>query len=90
MTALRIVVLFVLAAIAEIGGAWLIWQTMRDSKPWWFAGLGVLALAGYGLAGYQAVALRADRRDGLGLSEAFGVADGTILASAVGVKPNSA
>lgn len=54
MTALRIIVLFVLAAIAEIGGAWLIWQTMRESKPWWFAGLGVLALAGYGfVAAFQ-------------------------------------
>ena len=54
MTALRIVALFVLAAIAEIGGAWLIWQTMRESKPWWFAGLGVLALAGYGfVAAFQ-------------------------------------
>lgn len=54
MTALRIVVLFLIAAIAEIGGAWLIWQTMRESKPWWFAGLGVLALAGYGfVAAFQ-------------------------------------
>ncbi|TFD63691.1 YnfA family protein [Cryobacterium ruanii] len=54
MTALRIVVLFLLAAIAEIGGAWLIWQTIRESKPWWFAGLGVLALAGYGfVAAFQ-------------------------------------
>jgi small multidrug resistance family-3 protein len=54
MTALRIVVLFAIAAIAEIGGAWLIWQTMRESKPWWFAGLGVLALAGYGfVAAFQ-------------------------------------
>lgn len=48
MTALRIGILFVLAAIAEIGGAWLIWQTVRESKPLWFAGLGVLALAAYG------------------------------------------
>ncbi|MBT2517173.1 YnfA family protein [Streptomyces sp. ISL-90] len=44
----RIAILFVLAAVAEIGGAWLIWQTIRESKPWWFAGLGVLALGAYG------------------------------------------
>ncbi|NQX26675.1 YnfA family protein [Microbacteriaceae bacterium VKM Ac-2854] len=48
MTVLRIGLLFLLAAIAEIGGAWLIWQSVRESKPWWYAGLGVLALAGYG------------------------------------------
>ncbi|WP_174722229.1 YnfA family protein [Cryobacterium sp. TMT1-1] len=29
-------------------------QTIRESKPWWFAGLGVLALAGYGfVAAFQ-------------------------------------
>lgn len=48
MTVLRIGLLFVIAAVAEIGGAWLIWQSVRESKPWWYAGLGVLALAGYG------------------------------------------
>ena len=48
VTVLRIIALFVLAAVAEIGGAWLVWQTIRESKPWWFAGLGALALAGYG------------------------------------------
>lgn len=48
MTVLRIGVLFLLAAGAEIGGAWLIWQAVRESKPWWFAALGVLALAAYG------------------------------------------
>ncbi|NQX13355.1 YnfA family protein [Microbacteriaceae bacterium VKM Ac-2855] len=48
MTVLRIGLLFVLAAMAEIGGAWLIWQSVRESKPWWYAGLGVLALAAYG------------------------------------------
>ena len=44
----RIILLFVIAAAAEIGCAWLIWQTVRESKPWWFAGLGILALGLYG------------------------------------------
>jgi small multidrug resistance family-3 protein len=42
------VALFGLAAIAEIGGAWLIWKAVRDSSPWWWAGLGILVLGAYG------------------------------------------
>ena len=48
MTTLRITLLFVLAAGAEIGGAWLIWQAVREERPWWWAGLGVMALGAYG------------------------------------------
>lgn len=48
MHLLRVIVLFVLAAVAEIGGAWLVWQAVRESRPWWFAGLGVMALGVYG------------------------------------------
>ena len=50
MTALKSVILFVLAAGAEIGGAWLIWQAVREGKAWWWAGLGVVALGIYGFA----------------------------------------
>lgn len=48
MTSARIVVLFVLAAVAEIGGAWLIWQAVRENRGWWFALLGIVALGAYG------------------------------------------
>ncbi|GGP43055.1 YnfA family protein [Saccharothrix coeruleofusca] len=48
MTVLRSAILFVLAAIAEIGGAWLVWQGVREQRGWLFAGLGVLALGAYG------------------------------------------
>ena len=48
MTILRMALLFVFAAIAEIGGAWLIWQAVREGKPIWWAGLGVMALGVYG------------------------------------------
>jgi small multidrug resistance family-3 protein len=44
----KTVVLFVLAAAAEIGGAWLVWQSVREGKDWWWAGLGVIALGAYG------------------------------------------
>lgn len=36
MPLLRVIILFVVAAIAEIGGAWLIWQAARESRGWWF------------------------------------------------------
>ncbi|WP_026820555.1 YnfA family protein [Arthrobacter castelli] len=48
MTILKPVVLFALAALAEIGGAWLIWQSVREDRAWWWAGLGVMALGLYG------------------------------------------
>ncbi|MFC8449799.1 YnfA family protein [Kitasatospora sp. NPDC057223] len=48
MTVLRSVLLFALAALAEIGGCWLIWQSARESRPWWLAGIGVLVLGAYG------------------------------------------
>lgn len=48
MTTGRIIVLFVLAALAEIGGAWLIWQAVRENRGWLFALLGIVALGAYG------------------------------------------
>jgi small multidrug resistance family-3 protein len=48
VTVIRIIVLFVLAAIAEIGGAWLIWQAVKEDRGWLFAVLGVMALGAYG------------------------------------------
>jgi small multidrug resistance family-3 protein len=48
MTVLRISILFVLAAAAEIGGAWLIWQSVKENRGWMFAVLGVMALGAYG------------------------------------------
>jgi small multidrug resistance family-3 protein len=48
VTVLRSVGLFVVAAVAEIGGAWLIWQGVREHRGWlWLFG-GVLALGAYG------------------------------------------
>ena len=48
MTVLRSVLLFVVAAIAEIGGAWLVWQGWREHRGvLWIAG-GIVALGAYG------------------------------------------
>lgn len=44
----RSVLLFLLAAVAEIGGAWLVWQGVREHRGWLWIGAGVLALGAYG------------------------------------------
>ena len=48
MTVLRSIALFVLAAIAEIGGAYLVWQGIRERRGILFVGAGVIALGLYG------------------------------------------
>jgi small multidrug resistance family-3 protein len=48
MTVLRSIALFVLAALAEIGGAWLVWQGWREQRGLLWVGAGILALAAYG------------------------------------------
>jgi small multidrug resistance family-3 protein len=48
MTVARSILLFVLAAVAEIGGAWLVWQGVREQRGLLWAGAGVVALGLYG------------------------------------------
>lgn len=48
MEVLRSILLFLVAAVAEIGGAWLVWQAVREHRGVLFAVLGVLALGAYG------------------------------------------
>jgi small multidrug resistance family-3 protein len=45
---IRSVGLFVLAAVAEIGGAWLVWQGVREHRGWIWIGAGIVALGAYG------------------------------------------
>jgi small multidrug resistance family-3 protein len=42
------VALFVVAAVAEIGGAYLMWQAIKEGRGILFALAGAVALAGYG------------------------------------------
>lgn len=49
MTIARSVLLFVVAALAEIGGAWLVWQGVREQRGLLWAGAGFVALGLYGL-----------------------------------------
>jgi small multidrug resistance family-3 protein len=44
----RSILLFVLAAVFEIGGAWLVWQGTREQRGWVWVGMGVIALGLYG------------------------------------------
>src|SRR5436190_8837768 len=44
----RSIALFALAALTEIGGAWLIWQGVREHRGWIWIGSGVIALGVYG------------------------------------------
>ncbi|MEU3461884.1 YnfA family protein [Streptomyces sp. NPDC006733] len=48
MTVARSLALFAVAALFEIGGAWLVWQGIRESKGWIWIGAGVIALGLYG------------------------------------------
>ena len=44
MMIIRSIALFLLAALAEIGGAWLVWQGVREHKGLWWIGAGIAAL----------------------------------------------
>jgi small multidrug resistance family-3 protein len=48
MVIARSVALFVLPAMAEIGGAWLVWQGVREHRGLLWVGAGVIALGLYG------------------------------------------
>lgn len=48
MAVARSIVLFALAALAEIGGAWLVWQGVREHRGLLWIAAGVLALGVYG------------------------------------------
>ncbi|MER7760000.1 YnfA family protein [Streptomyces sp. NPDC097619] len=49
MLVARSVLLFVVAALFEIGGAWLVWQGLREHRGWLWIGAGVIALGLYGV-----------------------------------------
>ncbi len=48
MGVVRSITLFVVAAFAEIGGAWLVWQGIREHRGMAWIGAGIAALAAYG------------------------------------------
>jgi small multidrug resistance family-3 protein len=48
MTVVRSVLLFLVAALTEIGGAWLVWQGVREHRGLIWIGGGIVALGIYG------------------------------------------
>lgn len=48
MSVTKTLLLFALAAVAEIGGAWLVWQGVREHRGALFIGAGIAALGAYG------------------------------------------
>lgn len=50
----RSILLFAAAALAEIGGAYLVWIGLKEDKGFWFVAAGVVALGVYGvIASFQ-------------------------------------
>lgn len=49
MLLLKTIFIFILAGICEIGGGYLIWQSIREDKPVWYGVLGGAVLILYGV-----------------------------------------
>ena len=47
---LQVLFLFLLAAVCEIGGGWLVWQAVRERRPAWWAAVGSALLVLYGFS----------------------------------------
>lgn len=48
LVVLKVAALFMLTGLAEVGGGWLVWQSVREGKPRWWAAAGSLMLVVYG------------------------------------------
>ncbi|WP_375546960.1 YnfA family protein [Paenibacillus sp.] len=46
---MRALFLFVAAGLAEIGGGYLVWLWIKESKPWWYGLIGAVVLILYGI-----------------------------------------
>ncbi|MCM3631802.1 MULTISPECIES: YnfA family protein [Paenibacillus] len=43
------ILIFILAGLAEVGGGYLIWLWLRESKPLWYGAVGAAVLVIYGI-----------------------------------------
>ena len=46
---MRAILLFAVAGLAEIGGGWLMWQWLREGRPWPWGLVGVIVIVLYGV-----------------------------------------
>lgn len=49
MAIIKSLLIFILAGLCEIGGGYLIWQSIKNDKPLWYAILGGAILVFYGI-----------------------------------------
>ena len=49
MNIVQSTLVFLLAALCEIGGGYLIWLWLKQDKPWWYGLIGGFILAFYGV-----------------------------------------
>lgn len=49
MNIFKSLAVFLLAGILEIGGGYLVWQWLKEGKPWWFGLSGGIIVALYGV-----------------------------------------
>lgn len=49
MSFVKVIIIFVLAGVCEIGGGYLIWIWLKQDKPLWYGLLGGVALVLYGI-----------------------------------------
>lgn len=49
MIIIKSLAIFIIAALFEIGGGYLVWLWLKEDKPWWFGLLGGIILALYGV-----------------------------------------
>ncbi len=49
MELIKSIIVFILAGFCEIGGGYLVWQSLKEGKPFWYGIVGGLILALYGI-----------------------------------------
>jgi small multidrug resistance family-3 protein len=49
MAIIKSLLIFILAGLCEIGGGYLIWQWLKEDKPYWYGIIGGIILVVYGI-----------------------------------------
>jgi small multidrug resistance family-3 protein len=49
MAVIKSLLIFILAGLCEIGGGYLIWQWLKNDKPYWYGIIGGIILIAYGI-----------------------------------------
>ena len=49
MAIIKSLLIFILAGLCEIGGGYLIWQWLKEDKPFWYGIIGGIILVAYGI-----------------------------------------